>query len=282
MFQERVDSSEIRFLPHRCPTDEQLVAILKRADERGLFTTLLPIVLIERPGEKDWRGLLRPEDPNRWWESYDRFTDRFLTVADQGGVDAYSVGSELNSMEPKINRWKPLIERVRTEFDGPITYTANWDRYDRVKLWPLVDFVSVSAYFELARDDPEAPLRTLTRAWSRERDRLLKFNRRQGKSFVLMELGYPSLPWAAAHPWDYVAKGDARADHEAQARCYRAFFRAWAGEVARPGSRVLGFHCYAWDPYGNGEPDDTGYGFRGKPAMEIIRGAFEEIRRPAP
>jgi hypothetical protein len=32
MFQERVDSSEIRFLPQRCPTDEQLVAILKRAD----------------------------------------------------------------------------------------------------------------------------------------------------------------------------------------------------------------------------------------------------------
>ena len=63
MFQERVDSSEIRINPGRCPTSEQLSAILRRARRRGLQTVLLPIVLIEFPGEKDWRGVLKPADP---------------------------------------------------------------------------------------------------------------------------------------------------------------------------------------------------------------------------
>ena len=281
MFQRHVDSSEIRFVPDRCPTDEQLIAILRRARAQGLYTTLLPIVLIEHPGEKDWRGLIRPEDPERWWASYDRFTERFLTIAEAADVDAYSVGSELNTMEPRLDRWERLLGRVRARFPGHVTYTSNWDRYDRVTLWPLVDFISVSAYFELARHDPEASVGKLTRAWSRRREELLGVARRWDRPLVLMEIGYPSLPSAAAHPWDYVAEAGTRADHEAQARCYQAFFGAWADEVAREESRTLGFHCYAWDPYRRGEDDDTGYGIRGKPAMEIIRHGFQAIRRSA-
>src|SRR5262245_3814728 len=70
MFQDKADSDEIRYVPSKCATDEQLVAILNRARENGLHTTLLPIVLIEHPGEKDWRGVIRPGDWKRWWESY--------------------------------------------------------------------------------------------------------------------------------------------------------------------------------------------------------------------
>ena len=156
MFQQRVDSNEIRYLPRRCPTDEQLVAILRRARIRGLHTTLLPMVLLEDPGPDDWRGIIRPADPQRWWASYDGFLDRFLDIAVTADVDAFSVGSELNSMESEIERWYRVINRARERFDGTLTYTANWDRYHVVTLWPLVDFISVSAYFELAPQDPQA------------------------------------------------------------------------------------------------------------------------------
>ena len=68
-------------------------------------------------------------------------------------VDAFSVGSELNSMESEVERWYRIIDRARERFDGTLTYTANWDRYHVVTLWPLLDFISVSAYFELAPQD---------------------------------------------------------------------------------------------------------------------------------
>ena len=202
MFQQYADSTAIRFLPDRGPTDDLLIAILRRARQRGLYTTLLPIVLIEFPQEKDWRGLLRPPDRDAWWASYEAFSDRFLDIAVAADVSALSVGSELNSMEQEHDRWQRVIDRARQRFGGQLTYTANWDRYRAVRFWRWLDFISISAYFELAPDDPDAPLRKLASAWGREREKLLRFSRRYDRPFVLMELGYPSLPWAAAHPWN--------------------------------------------------------------------------------
>jgi len=255
------------------------VAILRRARIRGLHTTLLPIVLLEDPGPDDWRGIIRPADPQRWWASYNRFLDRFLDIAVAADVDAFSVGSELNSMESEVERWYRIINRARERFDGALTYTANWDRYHVVTLWPLVDFISISAYFELAPQDAQAPPDELARAWRSERDRLLGFARSHDRPLVLMEVGYPTLPGAAAHPWDYVAREGVTADHEAQARCYRALFDAWAPVLGPGGGPARGLHCYCWDPYRHGEASDTGYGVEGKPALDVIRDAFARIRR---
>jgi hypothetical protein len=278
MFQEKVDSSEVRLDPKLCPTREQLAAILNRAHGLGLQTVLLPIVLIESPGEKDWRGLLRPDDLDAWWASYERFIDYYLDLAIATKVDVFSVGSELNSTEGQLARWRQIIERVRGRFDGRVTYTANWDRYEAVAFWSMVDFISVSSYFELSRDDPDAPVSKLSIAWAAERSRLLRFARGERKRILIMELGYPSLPWAAAHPWDYVAKDDSETDHDAQARCYSAFFAAWSATLIQPGSPALGFNCYYRDPYHRGGDQDTGYGIRGKPAMDLIRQGFNRIR----
>jgi len=279
MFQDKVDSSEIRLNPEKCPTREQLTAILSRARGHGLQTVLLPIVLIESPGDKDWRGTIRPDDLEAWWASYERFVDYFLDIAVATGVDVFCVGSELNGTEDQVDRWRRIIDRVRLRFDGHVTYTANWDRYRKVNFWSMVDFISVSSYFELSRDDPGASVSRLTAAWDAERTRLLQFARGRDKSILIMELGYPSLPWAAAHPWDYVAKDGAETDHEAQARCYRAFFGAWTESLTRPGSGALGVNCYYWDPYHRGGAEDTGYGIRGKPALGLIRKGFDRIRR---
>ena len=281
MFQSRIDSTQIRFLARKCPTDRQLVAILRRGRDRGLHTTLLPIVLIEFPGEKEWRGLLRPTDWDAWWASYDRLIDRFVDIAVDADVDLLAIGSELNSTEDQLDRWGRVAERVRERFRGELTYAANWDRYDQVTIWPLVDVMSVSAYFELIPQEREATVAILQAAWGRERDRLLEFARRLERPLFLSEVGYPSLPWAAAHPWNYVASGPTGADHEAQARCYRAFFGAWRAALADADGGVLGICCYHWDPYHHGDASDTGYGVQGKPAAKVIELAFAEIRNAA-
>jgi hypothetical protein len=202
----------------------------------------------------------------------------YLDLAVRARVDVLSVGSELNSFEHEVDRWKAIIERVRSRFDGRVTYTSNWDRYDKVTFWDQLDFMSVSSYFELSRDDPEAPVWELAKAWGSERSRMVRLAERFGRDFLLMEVGYPSLPSAAAHPWDYVPKDGVEADHEAQARCWSAFFEAWTDLLLRPDGPFLGFNCYYWDPYHSGQPIDTGYGVDGKPAREVIRRGFARIR----
>lgn len=284
MFQKTVESNEIRFLPEKCATDEQLVAIFQKARERGLHTTLVPVVLIESPGEKDWRGVIRPTDWDAWWQSYDAFTDRFLSIANAGEVDLLAVGSELNSAEDQIDQWKAVVRKVRDGFKGQISYSANWDRYDKIQLWPLVDVMCVSSYFELERENPNATEGQIARAWSPLRGQLLSYAEKAERPLLLSEVGYPTLPWAHQHPWNYVKKDGVSADAEAQAKCWRAFFRAWADEFgdADPHSPAAGFFAYHWDPYHHGQEWDSGYGIDGKPSYEIVRNGIARIRKSRP
>jgi hypothetical protein len=278
MFQDRVNSSEVRFLPERCPTDEQLIAILERASSCGLRTALLPIVLIENPQDKEWRGVIQPESWNDWWDSYDELIDRFVGIANAASVDMLGIGSELNSTEPQVARWERIASRVREQYPGRLMYSANWDRYDKVQTWSLVDVMCVSSYFEIGRDDPEASAEELAANWAREREALMQFAARQGRPLILSEVGYPSLPSAAKHPWNYVAEAGTRADHEAQNRCFEAFFLAWIDTFADRSNNAIGFFCYRWDPYHHGDDRDTGYGLSGKPSFETVKRGFAAIK----
>lgn len=278
MFQTLVDSNEIHYLPKKCPTSHQLIAILKHAKKRNLHTTLLPIVLIEEPGDKDWRGVIEPADWDIWWESYDKLIDRFVKIAITANVDLFSIGSELNTTESQLDRWTKIAKNVRSRFDGKLTYSANWDRYDKTELWPLVDIISVSSYFELAREDKNAPVEKLRDEWIKQRDSLLQTANQYDRPLMLSEIGYPSRASAAEYPWNYVAEDGEKADHKAQARCYEAFFAAWTDAIADPLNNAIGFHCYHWDPYHSGGSSDTGYGIKGKPALKTIRKGFADIR----
>jgi len=279
MMQEFVDSNAMEFSPEKCPTDDQLVAIFERGRQKGLHTTLLPIVLLEKPGDKDWRGLIRPDDWDLWWQSYDLFIDRFVGIANRAEVDLLIVGSELNSTEEMTDRWSAIASRVRQEYKGQIGYSANWDRFDKIELWPSVDVLCVSSYFELEREDPDANVSKLAQAWKPEVNRLVRSAKKWKKPLVISEIGYPSVPWASAHPWNYVVKAGDEADHEAQARAWRAFLRVWTPLFRDPESPSFGFFAYHWSPYHRGDAWDCGYGVLGKPSHEILKTGFARIRQ---
>jgi hypothetical protein len=284
MFQKTVQSDDIRFIPEKCAADDHLIAIFRKARTRGLHTTLVPVVLIESPSEKEWRGVIKPADWDAWWISYNAFVDRFLAIANAGEVDLLAVGSELNSTEDQIDRWKAIVEKVRSSFSGQLTYSANWDRYEKIDLWPLVDVMCVSSYFELERDDPNATVSQLTRAWSPFRRQLLSFARKAERPLLLSEVGYPTLPWAHQHPWNYVNKDGVTADTAAQAKCWQAFFRAWTDEFTDTDADnpAAGFFAYHWDPYHHGQSWDIGYGIDGKPSYEIVRNGIARIHGVPP
>ena len=96
-------------------------------------------------------------------------------LAIEAGVDLLSIGSELNTTEGQVSRWLALVDRIRSRYEGSLSYTANWDRFDKVGFWTLVDVIGVSAYFELERDRPDAPVSDLVRAWAGPREQLAAF-----------------------------------------------------------------------------------------------------------
>ncbi len=286
MYVKDLQSEQIRFIPSRCARDEELIAILSRGKQRGLRTMLIPLVLPENPRGKEWRGLMQPSNWDRWWVSYRFVVDRFIGIANRADVDILCIGSELNSVEPQIDQWQEVIAHARDRFKGLLSYSANWDRFKKVEFWDDLDLICVSSYFELIDDEEEDPTRkgappptveVLADTWRKERDSMLEFARSAKKPMIISEVGYPSLPWAAEHPWNYVAPAGTSADHAAQARCWAAFFTAWTETFLNRDPSAGGVLCYHWDPYYHGESKDTGYGVDGKPALEIIERAFRVI-----
>lgn len=277
LWQRDARSPEPRRHPLRTPSDRVVRDTIRRARALGLAVALVPTVHLERPAPEDWRGSIRPPSWPAWFQGYRRELLHLARLAEDEGVALLAVGSELSSTDAQEALWRALIADVRAEFSGPLTYSANWDHYQRVGFWDALDLVGLSAYFELSRaEDPAVD--DLRAAWARERDALAVFRARRGllgQPLVLLEVGYPSVAGAASKPWDYTAQGPV--DLEVQRRCYEAFAAAWRGA---PPADLAGVFFYEW--WGEGGRRDRGYTPRGKPALDALKGLFAPTSSPAP
>jgi hypothetical protein len=271
--------------PGRAPTREQLIAILSHARAKGLATTLMPVVLLTDPRGNEWRGKISPDNWDAWWSSYQTTLDYFLDIANAGGASVLCVGSELLSTEKQTARWEKLITHARSRFTGRLSYSTNWDHYHVPTFWKKLDLIGINGYWDLTTltdaDKPEAA--KLAQRWQEIREQVLTFGESQNKPVLLTEIGYPTLPWSLRDPWNYIASGN-KPDHQTQAQGYEAFLTTWR-DLMTPRSadvkKFAGVFFYEWDVYYSGGQDDTGYGVRGKPALDLLK-KFLSTRNAGP
>lgn len=251
------------------PSPEMLAALIRRAKARGLRVVVMPIVLLDKPRGQEWRGTIKPESWDDWWQSYREFIGHFAWVAQGNGADVMVVGSELVSTEPQIDQWRRTIDHVRASFKGKLTYSSNWDVYQKVPFWDRLDLIGMNSYWKLGknRDATAAEIET---NWRKIQADLLPWVRSQGKPLLFLEVGWCSMENAAHEPWDYTT-GDAL-DLALQKRLYEGFFACWHGEPT-----LGGFFVWEWSA-DKGGPKDRGYTPKGKPAEEVLR---RELTRPA-
>ncbi len=261
-WQDTIRENEVRPVAGWSATDAQILDAIRAAKALGLHVTAFPILRLVHSKAGEWRGRIDPKDLDRWWDSYAQFILHATELSVRAGADRISIGSELLSRESERDRWKALIDRVRiTAPEMEVMYSANWDHFEAVSFWDLVDVVGMTAYWELTRD-LDASTRDLTVAWENVKPSVLAFSRRLERPLVFTEIGYPSLDGGAAWPWDETRK--ARVDQEEQRRAYLAFTRAWSDTAALAG-------VYFWNWFGAGGPEDTNYTPRRKPAESVIR-----------
>lgn len=272
-WQDDVRATEIRAVPERSATDEQVKDTLQYAKQAGLHVTAFPIVRLLRSTRAEWRGKIAPTSEDEWWASYDAYILHNAQLAASAGADRFCVGSELLTRERMRARWQSLIDRLRLDTPSlELLYSANWDHFQPVSFWDLVDVVGMTGYWELTKDN-DATVTDLLRAWLPIRADVEGFARRVGRPIVLTEVGYPSLDGGAAWPWDETRQ--APVDLEEQRRAYEAFARGWAGSPALQG-------VYFWNWFGFGGAEDTNYTPRGKPAADVLRSWFVNGRAAPP
>ena len=250
------------------PTLETIAETARAAKRDGLEVTIFPIVRLSAPRGGEWRGTLAPRDRDAWFQSYGDKLGDLAGVAAMTGAKRLVVGSELSTLDGDLDRWRPVIEKVRAVFGGKLVYSANWDHYKKAALFDLVDEEGISGYFNL-RDakDPDDDA-TAEAGWRRVRQELEAWRSGRSAPFIFTELGYRSRAGATAAPWDEGPGG--KSDPDEQRRGFAAFRRAWTGSAALDG-------VYIWNWYGYGGAGTTSYTPRGKPAEAEVRALLESL-----
>ncbi len=272
-YQEDVDSSHITTNPEAMPSDEALVSLFMRARDQGLRVILMPKILLTKPRSGAWRGKIKPPSWDAWFDQYADFILHLADLAERGGVEVFSVGSELVSTEKMTENWESVIERVRSRFHGKLTYSANWDHYTSIQFWDRLDMIGMTTYNKLA-DEPGPSLDKLRSAWRDIRNKLLDFQAKIGKPLLFTEVGWCSQEGCSVEAWNYYREETATpAGLEEQKRNYEAFIDVWADEPA-----VIGMIWWEWTE-GSGGRADFGYTPKNKPAEAVLRSFFRESAR---
>src|SRR6266540_3542998 len=134
------------------PTLSAVAEIVRAARRDDLQVMVFPIVRLAAPRAGEWRGTLAPKDRDAWFRRYGDLLGELAAVAGVTGARRLVIGSELSSLDASdadVERWRKLVERVRTVFDGHLVYSANWDHYQAARVFDLVDEEGISGYFNL-------------------------------------------------------------------------------------------------------------------------------------
>lgn len=256
-----------RIIPrtHSTPSDARLREIIAHAHKKGLKVMLFPILHVNRRSEGEWRGRLAPTDLGRWQNEYRSFILHYAQLCAELNVDLYSVGSELSSMERYTDFWLALIRDVRQIYAGKLIYSSNWDHYIHPDFWTALDFIGVSAYFEVSTSISE-PIHKVTEAWRAKREELLSFAQERQRPLVLTEVGYPSIHSAGVKPWDYTSKTPPNPNQQLAA--FRSLVDSWNAPPVEFGG------VFVWHAWGQGGRDDTSYTFWGKPSERLLKTWF--------
>ncbi len=267
--QKDVKSEAIAINWQNIPKEKEIERVIRHAKARNMSVMLMPIVLLDKAGTKEWRGVISPPNWDNWFASYTMYITFMADLARSTDVDVFCVGSELLSTEPFRERWLDVIGEIRKNFSGKLTYSANWDHYDAGRggptFWDKLDYIGMNNYNELA-DKPGATVQQLDEAWKPIKRDILKFVDQQKKPFFFTEVGWHNLENTLSQPWNYVADGPI--DTNEQFNAYRSFVETWKNV---PQSKFMGAFVWEWRPGADGVKDHGSYSLQGTKALGVVK-----------
>ena len=220
----------------------------------------------------EWRGDFKAKNEADWeiWEKeYEAYILQLAEVADSFKVDILSIGAELR--ESAVRRpeyWRSLVKKIREVYHGKLTYSANWDEYEKVAFWDDLDYIGVDTYFPVNTAGVPKVRKTL-RNWRRISKRIKRLGQEYNRPILLTEFGYRSIEYAGRKPWLH-DKGKDRPSSQAQVNLYEAFFKSfWRKDW------IVGGFLWKW--YADEtEVKATDFSPQGKPALNVVRHWFSK------
>lgn len=204
-FMETGTSCTIYSHPTNSPTEFNLRQTFKEAKANRLRVMFFPTINIkgEANNAKWWRGNIKPINWDLWWQNYTNFNVRLAQIAQEEGIEWYSVGTEMTSTHQFKHQWQKLISEVRKVFKGKITYSINFDSHDSFDFGNSLDVIGINTYDPIAKSTRYPTAEQIQNSWwwiiIKARTLQARFNR----PVMITELGYPSVEGAHTGPWDF-------------------------------------------------------------------------------
>jgi hypothetical protein len=200
------------------------------AKKAGIHILLKPQVYIP----SGWTGTMNyssEEDWGKWESDYSKYILRFARLADSTGVDMFCIGTEFRkSIEERPAYWNELIRQIKSVYKGKLTYSSNWDDWDKVPFWDQLDFIGLGGYFPLV-DAVEPSVEALKNAWLPIKARIKAYSAQQNKPVLFTEFGYLSVEGCGWRNWELEHGIEKRSINEqAQANCFEALFSSFQPE----------------------------------------------------
>jgi hypothetical protein len=252
------------------PTDADLIHSIQYIHNLGLQVMLKPHIDLSND-PLHWRGEIgfgdNEEAWQAWFEQYTQFITHYAELAQKEKADYFVIGTELKGTSHRSTNWQAVIREVRSVYDGPIIYAANWDEYDEIAWWGDLDAVGIDAYFPLTQNN-DPTIAELTAGWSPIATELEAFAAEWERPIIFTEIGYRSLDGTNQAPSNFQNSGNI--DLQEQADCYQAVFDALGDETW-----WQGVFWWNWTTNPNqGGPNDNGYTANNKPAENVLRHAY--------
>lgn len=81
----------------------------------------------------------------------------------------------MSSTEHRVEEWNDLILKVRSVYSGNIVYNANHGMEDGSEWFRNLDYMGISAYYEIAKN-AGAPLEEMIAGWRSSKEKLLNLH----------------------------------------------------------------------------------------------------------
>lgn len=279
IFTEEASSNQVFSHPDKTESNTNLAAAIESAHALGLSVLLKPALT---PLDGSGQMSLAPTNVDLFFVSYKEKILELAQVAQESGVESFSIGNEMSSLsgEHYRNYWIDIIDSVRTTFAGTITYAAATDEANHVSFWDAVDVIGVNAYPPLTTvtdptvDEMVAAWRAVSANdyWAAAMDHMSPVDffhslaLEHGRPVLFTEAGYRSIDGANNRPGNWTGTG--LQDVGEQRDAFDALFQVWSSE----GSWFKGMHVWNWDPSNAYSP--TGYSPMDKPAETLIHDWF--------
>jgi hypothetical protein len=258
------DSAKVKYaeVSHRIMWGERPEGIRQSAawaKEQGMKVMLKPQVWARRT----WIGAVGFED------SYIQYIVQMAEIAENEHIEMLCIGTELSEQALKRTAfWANLIAAVRKVYKGRLTYSANWDNWDKVPFWRDLDYIGLGSYFPLSHS-ANPTIDSLKLAWKPIVARLEAASKAVNKPVLFTEMGYLGVPGCCGRLWELEPKRhELPVDAECQARAFEALL-----SVFMPKPWWAGGFVWKYYPQTVMSPDygDKDYDIQGKVAAEVFR-----------